>query len=106
MLQSLQIRLETNGREKELLLETMKRYNSAANFLAEKAFELKLANKYALQKLLYHEIRERFHLECPVYSPRDKQGSRGLQTRQVKTAPLQNDRCNPVPTSAISHGRE
>ena len=64
MLQSLQIRLETNGREKELLLETMRRYNSAANFIAEKAFELKLANKYALQKLLYHEIRECFHLSA------------------------------------------
>ena len=62
MLQSLQIKLETDQRDKELLLETMKQYNSAANFIAEKAFELKLANKYALQKLLYHEIRERFHL--------------------------------------------
>jgi len=64
VLQSLEIRLETNGREKELLLETTRRYNSATNFLAEKAFELKLANKYALQKLLYREIRERFLLSA------------------------------------------
>src|SRR5487761_583700 len=57
MLQSLQIRLETNEQEKVLLLETMKQYNSAANFVAQKAFELKLANKYELQKLFYREIR-------------------------------------------------
>jgi putative transposase len=64
MLQSLQIRLETNEQEKALLLETMKCYNSAANFLAQKAFELKLANKYELQKLFYREIRERFNLSA------------------------------------------
>jgi putative transposase len=64
VLQSLQVRLETNAHQKELLLETMRHYNSAANFIAEKAFELKLANRYALQKLLYREIRERFHLSA------------------------------------------
>src|SRR5487761_1502939 len=64
MLQSLQIRLETNEPEKALLLETMKQYNSAANFVAQKAFGLKLANKYELQKLSYREIRERFNLSA------------------------------------------
>jgi putative transposase len=64
MLQSVEIRLETNGQEKELLLETMKQYNSAANFVAEKAFELRLANKYELQKLFYREIRKEFKLSA------------------------------------------
>ena len=64
MLQSLQIRLETNEPEKALLLETMKQYNSAANFVAQKAFGLKLANKYELQKLFYREIREQFNLSA------------------------------------------
>lgn len=46
------------------MLETMKQYNSAANFVAGKAFGLKLANKYELQKLFYREIRERFNLSA------------------------------------------
>ncbi|MGC1929696.1 MAG: hypothetical protein WA667_12025 [Candidatus Nitrosopolaris sp.] len=48
MLQSLSIRLETE--EDNMLLETMKRYNEAFNFAAERAFVLKLRNKYKLQK--------------------------------------------------------
>lgn len=58
------VRLETSEAEKALLLETMKQYNSAANFTAEKAFELKIANKYELQKLFYKEIRSRFSLSA------------------------------------------
>ena len=46
------------------MLETMKQYNSAANFVAQKAFELKLGNKYELQKLFYRDIRERFNLSA------------------------------------------
>ncbi len=55
MLQSLQIRLETTCQEKQLLMETIKQYN-LANFIAEKAFESKLTNKYELQKLYYTEV--------------------------------------------------
>ena len=64
MLQSLEIRLKTSKQENELLLETMKHYNSAANFIGNKAFELKLANEYKLQKLFYREIREQFNLSA------------------------------------------
>jgi predicted transposase len=64
MLQSLLIRLETSKQEKVLLLETMKQYNKATNFLSEKAFELNIANKYELQKLFYREIREQFSLSA------------------------------------------
>jgi putative transposase len=64
MLQSLQIRLETSEQQKQLLLETMNRYNSAANFIAQKAFHSKLANKYELQKLYYREIRQQFNLSA------------------------------------------
>jgi putative transposase len=62
MLQTLQVQLETNGQQKQLLLETMKQYNSAANFTAKRAFELNLANKYELQKLFYKDIRQEFNL--------------------------------------------
>jgi putative transposase len=64
MLQSLLIRLETSKQEKGLLLETIKQYNKATNFLSEKAFELKIANKYELQKLFHREIRELFSLSA------------------------------------------
>jgi len=64
VLQSLQIRLETSEEEKQLLLETMKQYNLAANFIDERAFESKLANKYDLQKLYYREIRRQFNLSA------------------------------------------
>jgi putative transposase len=58
------VRLETSEAEKALLLETMKQYNSAANFIAERAFELKIVNKYELQRLFYKEIRNRFNLSA------------------------------------------
>jgi putative transposase len=66
LLQFLQVRLETDDSEKELLLETMRQYNSAVNYVAEKAFNMKISNKYALQKLFYCEIRERFHLNAQL----------------------------------------
>jgi putative transposase len=64
MLQSLSIRLETQ--EDNVLLETMKRYNKACNFVAERAFVLKLRNKYKLHKVVYREIRERFALSSQL----------------------------------------
>lgn len=64
MLLSLMIRLETTAEDKNLLLETMKQYNDAANYISEKAFELKIANKYELQKRFYQDIRQRFNLSA------------------------------------------
>jgi putative transposase len=64
VLQSLSIRLETG--EDDVLLETMKRYNEACNFVAERAFVLKLRNKYKLHKVVYREIRERFGLRSQL----------------------------------------
>ncbi|MFY9869732.1 MAG: hypothetical protein WAK17_08450 [Candidatus Nitrosopolaris sp.] len=55
MLQSLSIRLETE--EDNVLLETMKRYNEACNFVAERAFVLKLRNKYKLHKGMQRNAR-------------------------------------------------
>ncbi len=64
MLQALPVRLETTDGEKMLLLATMKRYNEAADFLAEQAFKLKMANKIELQKLFYRQLREQFSLSA------------------------------------------
>ena len=64
LLQSLLVRLETSEEEKAILLETMRRYNTAANFVAQKAFELRTANKYELQKSFYKQIRQQFGLSA------------------------------------------
>ncbi len=64
MLQSLSIRLETE--EENVLLETMKRYNDACNFVVKRAFVLKLRNKYKLHKVVYREIRECFGLSSQL----------------------------------------
>ena len=64
MLQSLSIRLETE--QDNVLLETMKVYNEACNFVAERAFVLKLRNKYKLHKVVYREIRESFGLSSQL----------------------------------------
>ncbi|MFZ0221837.1 MAG: hypothetical protein WAM42_09110, partial [Candidatus Nitrosopolaris sp.] len=37
-------------------------YNEACNFVAKRAYSLKLANKYKLHKEVYHETRQRFGL--------------------------------------------
>jgi putative transposase len=66
MLQSLTLRLETTEEDKSKLLETMKKYNKACNFVAERAFNLKLANKYKLQKEVYKEIRDEFNLSAQL----------------------------------------
>lgn len=58
------VKLETDDDEKALLLATMKRYNDAANFLAEQAFRLKMANKIELQKRFYRQLREQFNLSA------------------------------------------
>jgi len=64
MLQALPVKLETTDDEKQLLLATMRKYNEAANFLAERAFELKMANKVELQKRFYRQLREQFNLSA------------------------------------------
>lgn len=56
------IKLETSEGDKKRLLETMKKYNEACNYVVEKAFSLKLSNKYKLHKEAYRDIRERFGL--------------------------------------------
>jgi predicted transposase len=59
--ESLTIRLETSEEDKITMLENMGKYNEACNFVAEKAFSLKLANKYKLHKEVYREVREKFN---------------------------------------------
>jgi len=43
-----------------MLLETMQRFNEACNDISKAAFDLHLANKIDLQKVVYYYIRERY----------------------------------------------
>ena len=45
---------------------TVERFNEAASWLAGVAFDRKLSNKFALQKLCYAELRERFKLPADM----------------------------------------
>ena len=76
------VKLLVSPEERERLLATMRRVNEACSWLAERAFEAKSADKMALQRAHYRELRDRFGLSsqhtvrtiskvCEVYR-RDK----------------------------------
>ena len=62
----IQIKLLPTTEQAAALKETMRRFNAACNWVAEKAFERKLANSYALHKLYYYEVRETFDLPADI----------------------------------------
>ena len=62
MLFSLIIRLQTSEQDKVRLLETMRRYNEACNYVANRAYELKLPSKYKLHRAVYSKTRDKFNL--------------------------------------------
>lgn len=59
---TLQTQLLPDAESAAKLKATVERFNEAATWLAGIAFERKLANKFALQRLCYKELRERFGL--------------------------------------------
>ena len=59
---TLQVQLLPDAPAAARLKATVERFNEAATWLAGVAFERKLANKFALQKIAYAELRERFGL--------------------------------------------
>ena len=48
------------------LMATIERVNEACDWLAERAFELRSANKYKLQQLHYRDMREKFGLSAQM----------------------------------------
>ncbi len=59
---TLQIQLLPDTTQADALRVTVERFNEAATWLAGVAFEQQCANKIALQKLTYYELRARFGL--------------------------------------------
>ena len=62
----IQIKLLPTSAQAGSLEQTMRRFNAACNWVADQAFERKLANSYALQKLYYYEVRETFDLPSDI----------------------------------------
>ena len=87
----IQIKLLPTTEQADALKETMRRFNAACNWVAEKAFERQLANSYALQKLYYYEVRETFDLPADIAILTFKQVSscyKRDKSKQVSFRPL------------------
>ena len=63
---TLQIQLLPDVATGQKLKATVARFNEAANYLASKAYERMLANKFALQKLYYSDLRRQFGLSAQM----------------------------------------
>lgn len=63
---TLMVKLAPTPEQHAALLETMERFNAACNYVADVAFQEKSANKFALQKLVYQTLRERFGLKAQM----------------------------------------
>lgn len=61
---TIQLHLQPDPKTAISLVEMMERFNEAANWIAARLFEEKLANKVDAQKLLYREARSRFDLSA------------------------------------------
>jgi len=66
MKQTLFVRLETDKVQFDALLETIRRFNEACNFIAFTSYKLRTANKMRLQREVYREARERFGLSAQM----------------------------------------
>ena len=63
---TLLVKLAPDEKQHKVLLETMEQFNEACNDIAKVAYEKRLANKYALQKILYYRIREQYRLSAQM----------------------------------------
>ena len=62
----LQIKLLPDDEQAKILIETMKRFNAACNYISEVAFEQKQFNKYGIHHLVYFPTKERFELSAQL----------------------------------------
>ena len=65
-MQTLMVKVETTPEQAEALHKTMQQFNAACNDIAKTAFDLHLANKIELQKMVYYTIRERYNLSAQM----------------------------------------
>jgi len=63
---TLQTQLFPDEKHAELLKDTIRNFNTACNWLAEKAFEMQTSNKVKLQKEFYYDLRGKFKLSAQM----------------------------------------
>ena len=63
---TLAVKLAPSPEQHAALVATLERFNAACNAIAEVAFREHLANKIALQKIVYYDIRARFGLSSQM----------------------------------------
>jgi predicted transposase len=56
--------IDENGKKR--LLDTMEAFNNACNEMAETCFKQQSASKFVIQKLVYHDVREKFGLSAQL----------------------------------------
>ena len=66
MLCTLKIKLITNKEQFGKLLETMKQFNMACNYISKIAFDTQTFSKIAIQKICYYDIRNNFNLSSQM----------------------------------------
>src|SRR2546429_5276744 len=66
MKQTMLLKLVPTTEQHHALLDTMHAFNQAANYVAEIAFVEKTADKFALQKLVYGELRTTYKLPAQL----------------------------------------
>jgi IS605 OrfB family transposase len=62
----LKIKLSPTPQQEKDLLETMKQFNAACNYIAQIAYEKKIAASFKLHKLVYKEVRKKFGLSAQM----------------------------------------
>ncbi|MBS3968247.1 MAG: hypothetical protein KGZ60_13400, partial [Truepera sp.] len=66
MLVTLKIKLLTDSEQHSKLLETMRVFNEACNFISLLAFKNRMFNKVRLQQECYYEVRSKFKLSAQL----------------------------------------
>src|SRR5436309_1499909 len=66
MKQTMLLKLVPTQDQHQALLEAMHAFNEAANYVASIAFAEKTANKFALQKIVYGELRTTYKLAAQL----------------------------------------
>lgn len=66
MNQTLIVKLQPAQEQHKSLLETMEQFNKSCNYIAEIAFNLRTANKFRLQKVVYRDVRQMFGLSAQL----------------------------------------
>ncbi len=63
---TLLVKLAPDDEQNSLLLQTMERFNEACDEIAKVAYHNRLANNWALHKLVYYRIREQYGLSAQM----------------------------------------